>query len=186
MRVVEVLIAFPFYVLVIGLIFVVGTGTTGSVSRLRWSIGSFTPGPCPPPRSWCVSPITWPRPGPAACPRRRILWRHVLPNTVTQSVVYLTSDIILVIVAVVTLGYLGLGCQPPTPGTGRHDQRRPGVPYHFLGAGDHPGCGRGHYGPGPFPARRRPGGCSPAPVTCAPRMNCTDVQPAGLAQTDHP
>ena len=51
-------------------------------------------------------------------PTRRILWRHVLPNTVTQSVVYLTSDIVLVIVAVVTLGYLGLGVQPPTPDWG--------------------------------------------------------------------
>lgn len=36
----------------------------------------------------------------------------------TQAVVYLTSDVVLVIVAVVTLGYLGLGVQPPTPDWG--------------------------------------------------------------------
>jgi peptide/nickel transport system permease protein len=44
----------------------------------------------------------------------RILAGHVLPNTVTQVIVYAMSDIVLVIVAVVTLGYLGLGVQPPT------------------------------------------------------------------------
>lgn len=31
---------------------------------------------------------------------------------------YLTNDVVLVIVAVVTLGYLGLGVQPPTPDWG--------------------------------------------------------------------
>ena len=48
----------------------------------------------------------------------RILARHVLPNTITQAVVYVMNDIVLVIVAVVTLGYLGLGVQPPTPDWG--------------------------------------------------------------------
>ena len=44
----------------------------------------------------------------------RVMARHVLPNTVTQAIVYMMSDVVLVIVAVVTLGYLGLGIQPPT------------------------------------------------------------------------
>ena len=48
----------------------------------------------------------------------RILLRHVLPNTISQAIVYIMSDIVLVIVAVVTLGYLGLGIQPPTPDWG--------------------------------------------------------------------
>ena len=44
MRVVEVLIAFPFYVLVIGLIFVVGTGTTRDHRRLcRRGLGHLRP-----------------------------------------------------------------------------------------------------------------------------------------------
>jgi peptide/nickel transport system permease protein len=47
-----------------------------------------------------------------------VLWRHVLPNTITQAVVYVMNDIVLAIVAVVTLGYLGLGIQPPTPDWG--------------------------------------------------------------------
>jgi peptide/nickel transport system permease protein len=44
----------------------------------------------------------------------RVLARHVLPNTISQAIVYAMNDIVLVIVAVVTLGYLGLGIQPPT------------------------------------------------------------------------
>jgi peptide/nickel transport system permease protein len=118
MRVVEVLIAFPFYVLVIGLIFVVGTGTTGIIvafAVVDWIIYARAV------RSTTLvvresDYVAAAKSG--GLPTWRILWRHVLPNTVTQSVVYVTSDIVLVIVAVVTLGYLGLGVQPPTPDWG--------------------------------------------------------------------
>ncbi len=49
----------------------------------------------------------------------RIIRRHVLPNVITQAIVFAMSDIVLVILAIVTLGYLGLGVQPPTPDWGR-------------------------------------------------------------------
>ncbi len=118
MRIVDVLIAFPFYVLVIGLIFVVGTGTTGiyvGFAVVDWVIYARTI------RSATLvvrdsDYIAAARVG--GLPDRTILWRHVLPNTVSQSIVYVMSDIILVIVAIVTLGYLGLGIQPPTPDWG--------------------------------------------------------------------
>ena len=45
----------------------------------------------------------------------RILRRHLLPNVITQAIVFAMSDIVLDILAIVTLGYLGLGVQPPTP-----------------------------------------------------------------------
>ena len=48
----------------------------------------------------------------------RIIVRHLLPNVITQSVVFAMSDIILSIGAIITLGYLGLGIQPPTPDWG--------------------------------------------------------------------
>ena len=41
-----------------------------------------------------------------------------VPHTATQSVVLFASDIVVVIVAVITLGYLGLGIAPPTPDWG--------------------------------------------------------------------
>jgi peptide/nickel transport system permease protein len=51
-------------------------------------------------------------------PTWRILLRHLLPNVVLQAVVYSMSDIVLSILAIVTLGYLGLGVPPPTPDWG--------------------------------------------------------------------
>jgi peptide/nickel transport system permease protein len=50
---------------------------------------------------------------------RRILARHLLPNVITQAIIFSTSDIVLDILAIVTLGYLGLGIPPPTPDWGR-------------------------------------------------------------------
>jgi peptide/nickel transport system permease protein len=118
MRAVDVLIAFPFYVLVIGLIFVVGTGITGiyvAFAVVDWVVYARAV------RSTTLvvresDYVAAARTG--GLPDWRILWRHVLPNTITQAVVYLTNDVVLVIVAVVTLGYLGLGVQPPTPDWG--------------------------------------------------------------------
>jgi peptide/nickel transport system permease protein len=49
----------------------------------------------------------------------RILGRHLLPNVITQAIVFAMSDIVLTILAIVTLGYLGLGVQPPAPDWGR-------------------------------------------------------------------
>ncbi|HVG88661.1 MAG: ABC transporter permease [Gaiellales bacterium] len=48
----------------------------------------------------------------------RIIVRHILPNVITQSIVFAMSDIVLVLAAIVTLGYIGIGVQPPTPDWG--------------------------------------------------------------------
>ncbi|WP_153006438.1 ABC transporter permease, partial [Leucobacter sp. G161] len=48
----------------------------------------------------------------------RILVRHLLPNVLPQAVVLLATEIVLIMVAIVTLGFLGLGIQPPTPDWG--------------------------------------------------------------------
>jgi peptide/nickel transport system permease protein len=44
--------------------------------------------------------------------------RHLLPNVITQAIVYAMSDIVQNMLAIVTLSYLGLGIQPPTPDWG--------------------------------------------------------------------
>jgi peptide/nickel transport system permease protein len=118
MRVVDVLVAFPFYVLVIALVFVVGPGTRGIIIAFAiadWVIYART----------VRSTTLLVRESEYVAAARvgglgdiRILARHVLPNTISQAIVYIMTDIVLVIVAVVTLGYLGLGAQPPTPDWG--------------------------------------------------------------------
>jgi peptide/nickel transport system permease protein len=47
--------------------------------------------------------------------RWRIVLRHLLPNAVPPAVVFLASDIVLVILTTATLGFLGLGVRPPAP-----------------------------------------------------------------------
>lgn len=49
----------------------------------------------------------------------RVLLRHVLPNVWVQGFVFLTSDIVLSIGAIASLGYLGIGVQAPTPEWGQ-------------------------------------------------------------------
>lgn len=51
----------------------------------------------------------------AGAGRLRILWRHVLPNSISPLIVKMSMDIGQAILAVASLGFLGLGAKPPTP-----------------------------------------------------------------------
>ncbi len=44
----------------------------------------------------------------------RILFRHILPNCIAGSVVFAMSDVVLVVLSGSAISYLGLGIQPPT------------------------------------------------------------------------
>jgi len=120
MRIVDVVLAFPFYVLIIALVFFVGVGTHGIYIAFALTIGCLRPDDEK--RDDGRRTLDW-------VPRGR--WRpfespcavrHILPNTVTQAIVYSMSDIVIVILAVVTLGYLGLGSSLP-PDWGSIDHR---------------------------------------------------------------
>ncbi len=45
----------------------------------------------------------------------RVLLRHILPNAVTPALVYAMSDVVLTVQAVAALSFFGLGVQPPAP-----------------------------------------------------------------------
>ena len=45
----------------------------------------------------------------------RIMFRHILPNTINSAVVYAVSDIMVCMLVGASLSFLGLGVQPPTP-----------------------------------------------------------------------
>ena len=45
----------------------------------------------------------------------RILRRHILPNAMTQTLTFAMTDVVNVILAIIVLGFLGLGVAPPTP-----------------------------------------------------------------------
>jgi peptide/nickel transport system permease protein len=118
MRLVDVVVAFPFYVLVIALVFVLGPGVNsiyiaitmvGWVSYARIIRGEILVAKR---QEYVLAARA------AGFSDFRIIARHILPNVITQAIVFSMSDIVLSILAIVTLGYLGLGVPPPTPDWG--------------------------------------------------------------------
>ena len=118
MRLVDMVIAFPFYVLIIALVFVLGPGTrniyiaitaVGWVAYCRIVRGEVLVAKQ---QEYTLAARA------AGVPTWRILLRHLLPNVIMQAIVYSMSDVVLSILAIVTLGYLGLGVPPPAPDWG--------------------------------------------------------------------
>ncbi len=117
-RLVDIVVAFPFYVLVIALVFVLGPGTrniyiaitiVGWVSYMRIIRGEVL---VQKRQEYVLAAQA------AGLSNARIIVRHLLPNVITQAIVFAMSDIVLDILLIVTLGYLGLGVPPPTPDWG--------------------------------------------------------------------
>jgi peptide/nickel transport system permease protein len=119
MRLADVVSAFPFYVLVIALVFVLGTGALSifvAISVVSWVAYARIV------RAETV--VLRERDFIAACrtsglPAWRIVARHVIPNTASQAIVFAVSDVVLNLGVIVTLSYFGLGITPPTPDWGQ-------------------------------------------------------------------
>jgi peptide/nickel transport system permease protein len=118
MRLVDVVVAIPFFVLVIALVFALGPGArsiyiaitiVGWVSYARIIRGEILVAKR---QEYILAAQA------AGFRDLRIIARHLLPNVITQAIVFAMSDIVLDILAIVTLGYLGLGIQPPIPDWG--------------------------------------------------------------------
>lgn len=114
MRVVDVFFAFPFYVMVIVLVFVLGSGEASiylAIAAVSWvSYAKIVRGEVlvAKEQDYVVAAKL------GGLPHSRILGRHIAPNVMSQAIIYGMSDIVMDIMAIVTLGYLGLGIAPPT------------------------------------------------------------------------
>jgi peptide/nickel transport system permease protein len=114
MRLVDIFFAFPFYVMVIALVFVLGAGETSiylAIATVSWvSYAKIVRGEVlvAKQQDW----VTAARLG--GFSHLRVLARHIGPNVLSQAIIYAMSDIVQDIMAIVTLGYLGLGIAPPT------------------------------------------------------------------------
>ena len=118
MRLVDIVVAFPFYVLIIALVFVLGPGErsiylaitlVGWVAYARIIRGEILV-------AKRQDYVTAARSG--GLSNARIMRRHLLPNVISQAYIYGMSDIVQVILAIVTLGFFGLGIPPPTADLG--------------------------------------------------------------------
>jgi peptide/nickel transport system permease protein len=113
-RVVDLVVTFPFLVLVIAIVAVLGPGLVNmyiAVSSVGWVFYARL----------IRSEVLVLRQADFAAAGRvmgysapRIIFRHLLPNAATPLIVYWMTDMALDILLGSSLGYLGLGAQPPT------------------------------------------------------------------------
>lgn len=118
MRMADIVLAFPFLVLVIAIIAAFGPGLTGvyvAVPLAGWALyARFT-------RAELLSIRERDFVNAArtlGLSRRRIVFKHALPNSIQPAIVYSAIDVVFNIVLLASLSYLGLGVQPPTPELG--------------------------------------------------------------------
>lgn len=112
-RLVDVMIAFPFMVLVIAVIAIVGPGVNGvliGVPIVAWALYARLA------RSemlvlreqqFMLATIA------LGYSRRRAILRHAVPNLMRSSLIYSTLDMVANLLLLSGLAYLGLGAQPP-------------------------------------------------------------------------
>ena len=114
-RIVDAVITFPFLVLVIAIVSVLGPGLINmyiAVGVVGWVFYA---------RIIAAEVVVQKRLDYADAGRAmgysplRVIFRHLLPNSITPAIVYLMTDMALAILLGSSLGYLGLGAQPPTP-----------------------------------------------------------------------
>jgi peptide/nickel transport system permease protein len=114
MRLVDVMLAFPFLVLMLATLAILGPGL-GSFYIAMALVGWVTYARLVRARilalksaDYVVAAIS------LGYSRPRIMFRHLLPNALSGSVVFAFSDATLVLLNGAAISYLGLGVQPPT------------------------------------------------------------------------
>jgi len=114
MRLVDVVIAFPFLVLLMAIITILGSGLTSfyvGLALVGWV--SYA-------RLVRAQVLVLKTSDFVVAARSlgfgtfRILFRHIVPNCIAGSIVFSMSDVVLTILAGSAISYLGLGVQPPT------------------------------------------------------------------------
>ena len=113
-RLVDVMLAFPFLVLMLAVLAVVGPGLTGFYVAMA-VVGWVTYARIVRARilvlknaDYAVAAVS------LGFGRTRVMFRHLLPNALAGSVVFAASDATLVLLNGAAISYLGLGVQPPT------------------------------------------------------------------------
>ena len=115
MRIVDVLMAFPFLILVVAIMSILGPGLGNlyiAFGLVGWiPYARITRGETLATRNleYVHAART------IGCTTPRIMLRHILPNVIAPGLVYVFTGMVLAILIGATLSYLGLGTQPPTP-----------------------------------------------------------------------
>ena len=115
MRVLDLLVAFPFYVLIIAIVAMLGPGVTNmyiAVMVVGWASYSRVVRN----EVLVIKGLDYVSAASVlGFPTRRIMFRHLLPNVIVQPLVLATTNFIAYVLLGSALGFLGLGVQPPEP-----------------------------------------------------------------------
>lgn len=115
MRLVDIVQAFPFLILIIAIVAVLGPGLRNmyiAVALVAWvSYARLLRGEIlvAKHREYVEAARAM------GAGDVRVIGRHILPNVISSALVYAMADIILYIVLAASLSYLGLGARPPAP-----------------------------------------------------------------------
>ncbi len=114
MRIVDTFSAFPFLIMAIGIIAILGPGLTSlyiALTLAGWSMYARI----------VRAEVLVARQSEYVLAARalgfghlRIMFGHILPNVITPTIIFAMTDIVLVILSTISLSFLGLGVQPPT------------------------------------------------------------------------
>jgi peptide/nickel transport system permease protein len=113
MRLIDIILAFPFLVLMLSIIAILGPGLSsfyiamalvGWVSYARLIRAQIL---ILKNSDYAVAAVS------LGFGRFRIMFRHLLPNAIAGSIVFAMSDAVLVLLSGAAVSYLGLGVQPP-------------------------------------------------------------------------
>jgi peptide/nickel transport system permease protein len=115
MRLVDILMSFPFLILVIAIMSLLGTGLRNfyiAIGIVGWiPYARLVRGETLATRNLeYVQAATV-----VGCTKTRIILRHVLVNCIQPALIYVFTGMVLAVMTGATLSFLGLGVQPPTP-----------------------------------------------------------------------
>ena len=115
MRISDIIQAFPFLILIIAIVAVLGTGLTSvylAVALVAWvSYTRLLRGEILVAKNQEYVDAA----RAMGASDARVIGKHILQNVITSSIVFATTDIVLYIVLVTSLSYLGLAARPPSP-----------------------------------------------------------------------
>jgi peptide/nickel transport system permease protein len=115
MRIADVIQAFPFLILIIAIVAVLGTGLTSvyiAVALVAWvTYARLMRGEILVAKNQEYVEAA----RSLGASDGRVIGRHLLPNVLTSALVFASTDVVLYIVLVSSLSYLGLAARPPSP-----------------------------------------------------------------------
>jgi peptide/nickel transport system permease protein len=119
MRIADIVQAFPTYIFLVALVFALGAGTRSFIVAMV-VLGWVTYARLVRSEILRVRDLDFVSAAHlSGLGRARVLFRHILPNSMGQVFVYLASDVVLVLLLLAGVSFFGLGVPPPTPEWGQ-------------------------------------------------------------------